>query len=359
MQKNILIILLTINWLNNLTAQIHKGSWLIDGSLNIAQNAPYIKVNYGGYGYSYKLDHSNANAAAGYFFSDRFMAGTKLDASFIDDLSASASRSFVSAFSKQTFSITPYARYYFTPKSFLKMFYELNLEGRWDRTQWNSLHWQNNLQFTARNKIGINCFLTNNIALEGYWEYLNYAPTKYNLSWAFPELVFNPQFSIKLFLNTKKQEPNVLAKQYLRKGNQTVGLTGYFDRSYNLSGGFTPYIGYFLTDKWMISSSLSVIMNVGRSEIALTPELRYYQPISATTQFFLRGNAVFLSYYNERNNPKRISGGESIEVGIGLNQFVAENISIQATTNIKATGENYNNIYLNPNVKVGFQYFMK
>ncbi|MEY4937504.1 MAG: hypothetical protein RIS64_3863 [Bacteroidota bacterium] len=354
MQKIIIVISLIISILNNLSAQIQKGSWMIDGNLKIGQSPLHSNSSY-----HYKYDDSNADAELGYFFTNRFAAGAKSGVRFIDNLSISRLTQNANAFSKQIFYITPYARYYFTPKSRFKTFYELSLENNWTRSQWNDFNVENSLNLNIRSKIGADLFLTNNIALEGSWSYLCYAGKSVGTSVLFPKLAFSPQFGIKLFLNTEKQEGKILADKYLKKGNITFGLTG----SLNISeesryGNAIPYIGYFLTDKWMISSSLQVSAGTNYAYASLIPELRYYQPITPSMQFMLRGAAAMGVYYQEWHTPTTKWGGEFIEAGIGLNQFVAENISIQATVNLQATGENYNNIYFNPNLKIGFQYFM-
>jgi hypothetical protein len=216
----------------------------------------------------------------------------------------------------------------------------------------------NRWNLNVRSKIGADFFLTNNIALEGSWAYLCYAGTTADNSYSFPKLTFNPQFGIKLFLNTEKQEAKILAEKYLKKGNFTFGVTGSMKLGDYSYGSFIPYIGYFLTDKWMISSSLQLSAGLGYRFLSLVPELRYYHPITPSMQFMLRGAAAMGVFYNEQRTPTTQLGGQYIEAGIGLNQFVSENISIQATTNLHATGENYNNIYFKPNVKIGFQYFL-
>jgi outer membrane protein W len=353
MQKIIIVIIMITSVLNKNIAQIQKGSWIIDGDLHLEQNPVRIN-NY----YRYKNDDSNADAEVGYFFTNRFAAGVQSGARFIDEMYFSRFTQSYDASSKRIFHITPYARYYFTPKSRFKTFYELSLEGSWNRSTLRDSYIDNRWNLNIRSKIGADFFLTNNIALEGSWAYLCYAGTTAGNSYSFPPLTFNPQFGIKFFLNTEKQDAKILAEKYLKKGNLTFGVTGLMKLGDYSYGSFIPYIGYFLTDKWMISSSLQLSAGLGYRFLSLVPELRYYHPITPSMQFMLRGAAAMGVFYNEQRTPTTQLGGQYIEAGIGLNQFVSENISIQATTNLHATGENYNNIYFKPNIKIGFQYFM-
>ncbi len=347
-----IVISLITSILNHLSAQIQKGSWIIDGGLKIAQNPMHGTPDNRS-----KYDESRANAEVGYFFSDRLVAGVKAGASFVDYTTVWLNR-FESSTSQQEFYITPYARFFFNPQSKLKTFYELNTRSSWSRNQNSSSIWSDFFGIAISNKIGADYFLTNNIALEGSLNYVYFSAKTEHTSYSFPKLTFNPEFTVKLFLNTQKQEANVLAEKYLKKGNTTVGLTGLLKLGDYSYGSFTPYIGYFLTDRWMISSSLRMSTGNDYRYLSLIPELRYYHPVTPSMQFMLRGAAGMGVYYQKWSAPTTRWGGQFIEAGIGLNQFVSENISIQATTNLEATGDTYNNIYFSPNVKVGFQYFM-
>jgi outer membrane protein W len=352
MKKTFIVISLITNALCNLSAQIQKGSWIIDGGLRIAQNPMRGRPDF-----RMKYDESSADAEVGYFFSDRLVAGVKSGAEFTDYTTVWDNQ-LGSNNSNQLFYITPFARFFFNPASKLKTFYELNLQSSWSRHKVNSNAWSNNLGITVSNKIGADYFLTNNIALEGSLNYVYFSAKSEQGSYSLPKFVLNPEFTIKLFLNTQKQEANVLAEKYLKKGNVTVGLTGYARLGNFSYGGFIPYIGYFLTDKWMISSSLHLSAGSESRYLSLIPELRYYHPVTPSMQFMLRGAAAMGVYHRNWGTPKTEWGGQFIEAGIGLNQFVSENISIQATTNLQATGDYNNQLIISPNVKIGFQYFM-
>ena len=79
------------------------------------------------------------------------------------------------------------------------------------------------------------------------------------------------------------------------------------------------------------------------------------------TQHPLNGSGDY-QFQSDASNADATVGyffSDRLVAGLGLNQFVSENISIQATANLAATSNYWNQLLLSPNVKVGFQYFMK
>jgi outer membrane protein W len=337
MKKVLISIGLITHFLNHNTAQINKGSWLIGGDLSITQAA------------GSQSNKSHAMAEAGYFFTDQFMAGASTSALFENNINPFSGWSWFR--NRQTFALTPYARYYFNPKSKFKVFSELNLGGIWNRSTSGNTDWYNEFGTKIGTKLGANYFLTNNIAFEGDFRYEWSSANEYATE-KFKQLAFHPHFGMRLFLNTPKQEANILAEKYLKKGNMTVGVAGDLHLSNYSYGNIAASIGYFLTDKWLIMTNLALSNDSdGNRYWAVAPEIRYYKPISNTMQYFLRGNAQLEIYKSEYVH----RGRESIELGMGLNQFVSENISVEATANLRATGPES---ALSPLVKVGFQYFM-
>jgi outer membrane protein W len=342
MKKVLISIGLITNFLNHNTAQINKGSWLIGGDLSITQAA--VKA------YGAQSNISRASAETGYFFTDQFMAGSSISAVFENRINPFSGWGWFH--NEQTFALTPYARYYLNPKSKLKCFTELSLGGFWNRSTSGSREWSNEFGTKIGTKLGANYFLTNNIAFEGDFRYEWTTSNKY-VPQRFKQLAFHPHLGMRLFLNTPKQEADILGEKYLKKGNMTVGVAGDLRLSDYSYGNLLVHIGYFLTDKWLFMMNLAVNSDAdGYGYWAVAPEMRYYKPISNTMQYFLRGN-VQLAHYT--SDYARQWGGESVELGMGLNQFVSKNISVEATANLRATGTEMS---IAPIVRVGFQYFM-
>jgi hypothetical protein len=293
MQKIIIVILLITSVLNENTAQIQKGSWILGGDLQLSQNTPLsdfpniLKNN---------QITGGASAEVGYFLSDKLAVGARMGFNYSNQLliSQNAIGVDISESNNQRYQLSPFARYYFTPKSKFKTFYELSVGGNWDRNKWADWTWPvvtvptNTYYLNVKNTLGVNYFLTQNIALEAAIDYNHFYYINSSRKTFFPKLAFNPKFGIKVFLNTEKQDAKILADKYLKKGNLTIGLMGSMDIGNWNYGHFAPSVGYFLTDKWLISSSLSIFHKPNAVTLAtVTPELRYYQPISPTTQLFL------------------------------------------------------------------------
>jgi outer membrane protein W len=369
MQKIIIVILLITSVLNENSAQIQKGSWMLGGDLQWDQKSTFqdflnvVKTN---------QIASSADAEVGYFLSDRWAVGARVGFNYSNRLdlynNLSLGLKAVEA-DVRNYHLAPFARYYFSPKSKFKTFYELSIGGNWDRSELMDYNNNstgdvfNNYALNVKNTLGVNYFLTQNIALEAAIDY-NYFYRIIDSRFAglepyFPKAAFNPKFGIKVFLNTEKENAQILAERYLKKGNITIGLTSSANIGSLNYGHFAPSVGYFLTDKWLISSSLSIFHQPKALTVAtVMPELRYYQPISPTTQLFFRGAGILATMVNRRLNPSEQVSKNSVEAGIGLNRFIAPNLSIQGSANLNAAKEN-RKLEVSPNVKIGFQYFIK
>jgi outer membrane protein W len=369
MQKVIIVILLITHVLNENVAQIHKGSWMLGGDLHWDQKGTFqdfpnvVKTNQIAIG---------ANAEVGYFLSDRWAVGARVGFNYSNRLNIYNNLSLglkaVEA-DVRSYHLAPFARYYFSPKSKFKTFYELSVGGNWDRSELTDYNNHstgdivNTYALNVKNTLGVNYFLTQNIALEAAVDYnyfyrINDSRFATALEPYFPKAAFNPKFGIKVFLNTEKENAKILADRYLKKGNVTIGLTSSANIGNLNYGYFAPSVGYFLTDKWLISSSLSIFHQPKALTVAtVMPELRYYQPISPTTQLFFRGAGILSMLVNQRLNPSEQVSKNSVEAGMGLNRFIAPNLSIEGSVNLNAAKEN-RKLEVSPNVKIGFQYFI-
>jgi hypothetical protein len=378
MKKTLITIALITNVLCENTAQIHKGSWLIDGSMGISRGRMYGDIDD-----IQKISITNnwLNAEAGYFTSDRFAVGVKIGLQVINlfRVRKKDSRLEATDWDLQDYRLSPFIRYYFTPKHKFKTFYEFNLDASWSRSYYNEYlypkpDWTNTYQLHVNNRIGADYFLTPNIAIEGslthsfFYDsnmmYREDGSTVYipggapKATFIFPKWQFNPQFRVRLFLNTEKQDTKILAAQYFQKGNITIGMAGEMRLGSFNYGQFKPVLGYFLTDKWMLRSEFSFFYSPKWGiQAAMFPEIRYYQPISPSMHAFLRGATDFAVTREWQNLDKTSAGFSSVNIGVGLNRFIAENIAVEGLLGFD------NEIWqgkldIQPQLKFGFQYFM-
>ncbi len=358
MKKILISILLIAHYLNPLQAQIKQGSWMIDGSLLIAQ--PYYASGTG-----VLEDQTGIRAIAspqiGYFVSKRLALGGQV---VLGGASINAPQNSWCA-SYQVYHFLPFARYYLTTKRRFKIFYELELEGALQHFKFTSISpisyedQLNKYYFIVSNKLGANFFLTDNLALEGafhneMYRTIGYSPVsnRNQNSSSFLTTALGLTIKMRLFLNTDRQNAAVLAEKYLKKGNFAYGLQARFVQHGEGVDErlFEPSFSYFLSDKWVIGGAF----NFYEPLITVKPEIRYYHPITPTTHAILRTQASIRKNSSDRLNPWQDC---SFKIGGGLNRFIADNISIEGLLNAHTTFLNYD-VNFKYGVTFGFQYFM-
>lgn len=357
MKKVFLLTLLATLFWNLSFAQIKKGSWMIDGSLLIAE--PYYGSGTGVLNEQITGIQAVASPKIGYFVSKRLAVGSQVA---IDVVSIHTSQNSWRA-SSQVYHLLPFARYYLTTKRRFKLFYELQLEGALQHLKFTSIspisseEQLNKYSFVVLNKLGANFFLADNVALEGSFNHemyrtINYSPesNRNQNSNTFLTKQLGLTVQMRLFLNTVRQNPAVLAEKYLKKGNFAYGLQARFPGDDYIGRIFEPSLSYFLSDKWVIGGAF----NFYDHPITVKPEIRYYHPITPTTQAILRTGASIRKNSSDRPNPWQDC---TFQIGGGMNRFIADNISIEGLLNANTTFLNYD-VNFKYGVTFGFQYFM-
>jgi hypothetical protein len=354
----------------NVSAQIKKGSWMLGGTANggmmrLAGNTGEV-LDFKGHTFNFRPE-------IGYFASSKLAVGARFKVNFMDFHYARNSQNFgLSYFTwkDRSYEFAPFIRYYFYTKRAFNFYYQFNMSGEFSRSQVSSSSspdeplnkWTEYPIFYLSSSLGLDYFLTKNVALETDWNYQFYYETKDDVTQqpyrkrVFPKLSFTPEFKIKLFLNTDKSSPKLLADKYLKKGNVTFGFEGALRSDYQ-SVSLTPSMGYFLTNKWLIGSSLTVFYQKdNRFYVGIAPEMRFYQPITKNMQLLLRGASwAGVSVLSDDRSTQFDSGEVNLE--IGLNKFIAENISIYGVTDL-GVGLWKDKLNLRPFIRFGFQYFM-
>jgi hypothetical protein len=365
--KKILIPILWIGlYLNPIHAQIQKGSWLVGGSGTLYQSRFLDRAMQ--FNSSFRSEILYLSPELGYFVTNRWLVGMRLGISLSKTSFTTLAGQVQQQINYESYSFEPFTRIYFNPQHRFKCFYEL-YGGRFTNKNRTFISFLDTMRpqsgLALGNSIGVNYFLTDNIAIEGSINYYFYNKRQYSNRMeetVLPKLGFNPAFRMRLFLNTKSATIESVQK-YFGKGNLTYGLRMnlVLNRMDEFTAStFTPSIGYFLMDNLMIGSEFS--MNYAPNSnfgVHLMPEVRYYQPISRLTQWF--GRMLFLSTYSSSKLGSFTSKfrTQEVEMGIGLNRFLAPNISVQGSGNIAISTDNLNSsIEFRPNLRIGFQYFM-
>jgi outer membrane protein len=375
MKKTLVYLLLVLS--TNAVAQIKKGSWTIGGNLNFGTYRIYGDIEYIK---AFQGRNLHFKPSIGYFISDRMAIGSQFGVELNED-DMTTNNNFLgferSQFKSTNFRLTPFMRYYFNPKQGFKVFYELRTEGGiWASQDTRSRRvngvlvattgkWNYQTTFSVANSVGVNYFIAPNVAIEGALNYTYYFINQAKgdpipiQKRAFPKVVIQPEFSMKLFINTEKKDNKVLADKYLKKGNTTYGFTGNLDFANLEFISLKPSVGYFLTDKLLIGSKLDLFYQKKYLIYAgLSPEIRFYQPLNKSLQLLLQGSIwAGVDYDISENNKgfKFYSG--AVELEVGLNKFIAENLSIYGVVN-SGVGSWKGNLDFKPRVRFGFQYFM-
>jgi hypothetical protein len=364
MKKILMPIVLIALYLNPLAAQIKQGSWMIGGNGNFYQTHFLDKT--GRSNSSFKYKNVYLNTELGYFVTNYWMLGVRVGASLSSTTFENLSGQTQRQTNYESYSLEPFTRIYFTPQHRFKLFYELSGGGFMAKSKdvlRDSMSRRGG--FSMGNSIGADYFLTDNIAIEGFINYNFYTKIQYAdriEETAFAKFIWNPTFRIRLFLNTKGETIG-LSEKYFEKGNLTYGIRMNLllnDNNRFNTSNFTPSFGYFVMDNLMIGSEFSIYYAPNSIfGVYLMPEVRYYQPLSRLTQWF--GRMRFSSTYSVDNGNGFVSKfrRHETEMGVGLNRFLAPNISVQSSVNVAISANNLSSIFeIRPNLRIGFQYFM-
>jgi hypothetical protein len=375
MKKILVYLLLLLS--TNAVAQIKKGSWLLDGFARVGTSRIYGDIEDIT---AFKSFNMAFEPQIGYFLTNNMVVGSKFRFDFYDNVRTEDDPNFgfsESRYKSYTLGIAPFMRYYFNPNGGFKFFYEMKVRGDFYNNQrsenWlrngalvNDVgKWRTQYFFDVSNSLGLDYFIAPNIAIEGALNYTYYSinkakgePTPIQED-AFPKVIIQPQFSMKLFLNTDKKDNKVLADKYLKKGNTTYGFTGNLDFANLEFISLKPSVGYFLTDKLLIGSKLDLFYQKEYLiYTGLSPELRFYQPLNKSLQLLLQGSiwaGVGYDISKASSGFKFYSGEVDLEVG--LNKFIAENLSIYGVIN-SGVGTWKGKLDFKPRINFGFQYFM-
>lgn len=352
-------------------AQIKKGTWTIDANSRI--------VDYYGAGTFYPSFGRRAVGFidANYFFTPKLNVGTRFE--LVKYLNI--------GLRKVQYNVSPYFRYYFTPDKPLKLYGEVSLSF----DAYEDPHPIMRI-FQPKFEVGFNYFVSPNATLEfgigtSQLEYAKgttetYFGTHFNLV---------PRAGIRLFFNTEDTgNKKYLPKDYLKRGNYSVGLSGYISaqgdqygiqkdlrllRDYDLQSGydFKLNFNYFLISRLSIGTSLElasyelpfcrmppaiIISQVSRCEVKWRTGIvmEYIQPIDrkGNLQVSVGGGVVF----RDKSGKYIETPGVNYRLIAKVQGFVTENISLWGGISYEPDIESTPRQLLREVTFVGIQYYM-
>ena len=369
---------------NVVFGQIHKGSWLIGGSGSLYASKDKLADASSNSTTEFNTRGISLSGDVGYFFTDRIAFGGQLTASsrydHINSFNTNTQEGRDQKSNGQYFGLKPYGRYYFTPKKKVKLYSELALNTSFLHAKTVNkligtsgdipLRDFNIFDLNVISAVGADYFITPNIALEGSlsysfydYRYTNSYIIPYGESTFFPKFLFNPDLKIRFFLNSEKKNAAVLAEQYLKKNNWTFGLNGYFYKDGITNLYLSPFVGYFVSNRFLVQTGFAFVAQKWdnnpdtRLLLGIAPTLKYFHPLSKNTQIV---GKIGTSGYLRREFKQIITDqkfGSTINGGIGLNKFIADNLSIEGTLNFDYDTPT-KKLNFNPNIQFGLAYFM-
>jgi hypothetical protein len=156
---------------------INKGSWLVGGNLNFSMGES-----------DFKFDEFNANPMVGYFVGKKLVFGISQSFNY--------SRSNVTGKWLGSYTLQPFARYYFNQKKFTP-FVEAAYGPEWWKGEFtfgSESYRTKGTTLSLRGAVGANYFISKNVALESI---INYNPTS-----SYSDINFN--VGLQFFIGRKK-----------------------------------------------------------------------------------------------------------------------------------------------------------
>ncbi len=338
MKKTMLLRLLFLLCLPRLgNAQFQKNSWMIGGDAALTRS--FIPTNtFGSNDNARTATELKLNSNIGYFINPRTMVGVGLS---VNHSKLEYKDTLLGSNKYRNWAISPFIRRYWGRDGGKFQYFaqaEVVLE---------DLKWKNLSSAGFAGSVGVDYFLTKNVALEGSIRVDDQLRSFFN-------------GGVKLFLNTPKEENRqIVADSFLKKGNRIFfgGLTkkNFLERNIiALSVGAKVFIKNNTALYINLENTLSVYSSA-KARIGI----EHYFRITPNTQIYIGGglmyskNQFLASVILEK--PKRSFGTETF---IGVNKFIAPNISVFGQVNFNATRNLWTNkTYLQTGGEMGFRYY--
>lgn len=337
-------------------AQLQKGTWLLGGSARL--NAPSI-VNYDDPSIQTEsyIDFLAAPSAS-YFVSKRWALG----AGIVGFLSFQTEEGDVNG----GIGIIPQVRYYFNPDNAKRNWFAI-VGGGFS----SGIGFSNGFGVetaTLLTGVGVNHFLTPNVALEGLlganWDGGSDTELRLNLG-------------LQFFLRQKSEESPIITPT-LGKGTIMLGGSAMVSNVQDEFWSFQllPNIGFFLSERLVLGGKLQASYSFNSntdfrsSAIGLSPFVRYYlNPASGRTLWFLAADVGIVAgnlRLNEQFQFKLDYTNFTAAGKVGINYFLTPNVALEGTlgvdyANFKTTSD-FNSAGRGNTLRVGgdfgFQFFL-
>jgi opacity protein-like surface antigen len=323
---------------------ISKGQWLVGGKLSFSTGEDFDN-------YAFSIA-----PMGGYFFTKKLAAGLRVryEHGNIVSIDSELTGNY------QNFSATPFVRYYFGINK-LAPFAEVAYGGNWYKTETSfmgdpSVSKSNSTSYSGG--IGLNYFVSKNVALEGVVKYSKTIDSYYDGSVGF-------DLGLQFFISRKNSSSATDEEVYISKGQWLIGGSG------NISLGtvdeldfnqfsIAPMGGYFVGNK--IAVGLSTGYNYYRSSsqsFFVLPFARYYftqNKLAPFAEVGYGGSWARFEYSDTTGDVVEKISGTGYRIGAGLNYFISKNIALEGNLRYTRNSDSDSGSF---GLSAGLQFFIR
>lgn len=346
--KRIFTLLFVISGFYLTNAQISKGSLLLDGQFSLGTTV----------GENNNIFSTGISPSAGLFISDRLVLGTGIGIGYVS----------VSDAGGGNITLSPFVRYYLSNKA--------DSPWKWFASTRAGFSFpfgdaDGDPIYLFEAGTGVNYFFNNNVALETSLLYLND-----NLENSSRSSSLVLAMGIRFFLNPNSETSGeglsiIKSNKFFIGSSMASFSTGLSARGDVSSINISPRIGWFVSEKWALGSSLT--LNYSSNNffnglgLGVSPFARFYpQNSNGPLQWFLTAEIGLLYTSNEFDDA--VTGGidfnskgwlKNFRTGAGLNWFLNEQVALEGILSYQ-----YNESSTLPSIEraigfnVGFQFFL-
>ncbi len=294
---------------------ISKGQWLVGGKLSLSTGEDFENYTF------------SVSPMGGYFIGGKIAVGLSVNYAHSNIFSVDAEP----MGSGTSLAAAPFVRYYFSVNK-LAPFAEVTYGGNWQKweSSFNGAVSKNPSSFYSGG-IGLNYFISRNVALEGVMKYEKTINSDFEGTLGF-------DIGIQFFPSRKNTKSATDEKNYISKGQWLIGGIGDVSLNtiddidlYGLS--ISPMGGYLIGQKIAVGLSTGYMYRKGTtSSFFAQPFLRYYLSQKRLAPFaeVAYGAAWSRIEYFSNNEPVVIKiTGSFYRIGAGLNYFISKNVALE------------------------------
>lgn len=322
---------------------ISKGQWMAGGKLSLSTGEDFDNYSF------------SVSPIGGYFLTKKIAVGLQAEYSHLQLTEIGGE----STGSMNRFGIAPFTRYYFGVNRFAP-FAELGYGGRWSKTDSEF----NGIQSSSKSNsthywggVGLNYFISKNVALEGIVKYSKTIDSYYDGSVGFN---LGLQFFFSRKNSTNEDEGNYISKgQWLIGGSGDISLGTVDELDFN-QFSISPMGGYLVGEKIAVGLSTGYTYYRGSSQsFFIQPFARYYftqNKLAPFAEVAYGGGWARFEYSGTNGDVVEKISDTGYRIGAGLNYFITRNVALEGNLRYSRSNDSDSGSL---NFGVGLQFFIR